>query len=243
MMKLIKNEWIKMKSEKVTLVIVALSLLPLLMNLANFFFNNGDTSLQNGFYFTYYNQYFMLLPIIMSVLISYVFYIEYKNKTYLDWITYPESRVKLLFSKIAVAGLMIFAIYLLQLVILLLFYAIVDGDWGNMWLLTSSYTVLNVIVVLTILLGFAVIIQWTQHLVASISIGIGVSLLSMIFMAAPFSYLIPPAFGYRLGLVMIDPTYYYENVVSSTIIGIGLLMVLMIGMLLLNVKLVYRKNL
>ncbi|MFD1412476.1 hypothetical protein [Oceanobacillus jeddahense] len=74
MFKLMKNEWIKLKSEKVILVIVILSLIPLLMNFANFAINNKDISLESGFYFTYYNQYFMMLPIISSVLISFTFH-------------------------------------------------------------------------------------------------------------------------------------------------------------------------
>lgn len=55
MLKLIKNEWIKMKSEKVILVIVILSLIPLIMNFVNFAVNNNDMRLNSGFYFTYYN--------------------------------------------------------------------------------------------------------------------------------------------------------------------------------------------
>ncbi|MBM7717654.1 hypothetical protein JOC94_004685 [Bacillus thermophilus] len=50
MFKLIKNEWIKVKSEKVILVIVVLSLIPLLMNFANFAINNKDISLDSGLY-------------------------------------------------------------------------------------------------------------------------------------------------------------------------------------------------
>src|SRR5690625_5980131 len=87
MLKLVKNEWVKIKSEKVILVIVILSLIPLLMNFANFAINNVDISLDSGFYFTYYNQYFMMLPIFSSVLISFIFYIEFNIIQYLDLLT------------------------------------------------------------------------------------------------------------------------------------------------------------
>src|SRR5690625_454420 len=243
MLKLVKNEWIKIKSEKVILVIVILSLIPLLMNFANFAINNGDISLDSGFYFTYYNQYFMMLPIISSVLISFIFYIEFKNKTYLDWITYNVPRYQLFFSKVMVSLIIMSVIFIIHLLILSIFYSIVDGKSENILHLIFSYIILNTIVVTSITLIFAVIIQLSKNIVASISIGIGVSLLSMILMAAPFSYFIPTAFGYRLGLYVIDNEFYYGEAMSSTIIGLSLFVLLNVVMLLLNIKLIYQKNL
>ncbi|QDQ02217.1 hypothetical protein FOH38_17960 [Lysinibacillus fusiformis] len=243
MLKLIKNEWIKIKSEKAILVIVVLSLIPLLMNFANFAINNGDISLDSGFYFTYYNQYFMMLPIISSVLISYVFYIEFKNKTYLDWITYNIPRFRLLFSKIFVSLIIMSVIFLIQLLILSVFYFFVDGSIKDILQLIYSYTTLNVIIVTTIILTFSVIIQLSKNIVTSISIGIGISLLSMILMAAPFSFFIPTAFGYRLGLHIIDKEFYYEGGMSSIIIGIGLFILINSIMLIINLRIIYKKKL
>ncbi|GIN73313.1 hypothetical protein J14TS2_37880 [Bacillus sp. J14TS2] len=243
MFKLIKNEWIKIKSEKVILVIVILSLIPLLMNFVNFAINNKDISLDSGFYFTYYNQYFMMLPIISNVLISFIFYMEFKNKMYLDWITYNIPRFQLLFSKILVSTIIMSAICIIQLVILSVFYFAIDRNIENILRLITSYIILNVIVVTTITIVFAAVIQLTKNIVASISIGIGVSLLSMILMAAPFSFFIPTAFGYRLGLLVIDNGYYYEGGTSSTIIGIGLFILINAIMLMINLRLIYKKNL
>lgn len=243
MFKLIKNEWIKIKSEKVILVIVVLSLIPLLMNFANFAINNKDISLDSGFYFTYYNQYFMMLPIISSVLISFTFYMELKNKMYLDWITYNIPRYQLLFSKILVSTIIMSAICIMQLFILSVFYFVIDGNIENIFRLISSYIILNIIVITTITLVFAAVIQLTKNIVASISIGIGVSLLSMILMAAPFSFYIPTAFGYRLGLFVIDNGYYYEGGMTPTVIGIGLLFLINTIMLMINLRLIYKKNL
>ena len=243
MFKLIKNEWIKIKSEKVILVIVVLSLIPLLMNFANFAINNKDISLDSGFYFTYYNQYFMMLPIISSVLISFTFYMELKNKMYLDWITYNIPRYQLLFSKILVSTIIMSAICIMQLFIWSVFYFVIDGNIENIFRLVSSYIILNIIVITTITLVFAAVIQLTKNIVASISIGIGVSLLSMILMAAPFSFYIPTAFGYRLGLFVIDNGYYYEGGMTPTVIGIGLLFLINTIMLMINLRLIYKKNL
>ncbi len=243
MLKLIKNEWIKIKSEKVILIIVLLSLIPLLMNFVNFAINNRNVQLDSGFYFTYYNQYFMMLPIISSVLVSFVFYIEVKNKTYLDWITYNIPRYKLLFSKIFVSLMIMLVIFLVHLLTLSVFYIIVDGKVNHLLQLVYSYTILNSLVVIIVTITFAAIIQLTKNIVASISIGIGMSLLSMILMAAPFSYFIPTAFGYRLGLYMIDHEFYYEGGMSSTLTGIGVFILLIIFMLVINLKIIYKKSL
>lgn len=243
MLKLIKNEWIKIQSEKVVFVIVLLSLIPLLISFANFAINNRDVQLDSGFYFTYYNQYFMILPIVSSVLVSFVFYIEFKNKTYLDWITYRIPRYKLFFSKIFVSLIIMSVIFFVQILTLSVFYIIVDGKVSNIIQLVYSYAVLNSVVVITVITTFSVIIQLTKNIVVSISIGIGISLLSMILMAAPFSYFIPTAFGYRLGLYGIDSAFYYENGMSSTFTGLGVFILLTIFMVVLNLKLIYKKSL
>ncbi|RIO81304.1 ABC transporter permease, partial [Staphylococcus gallinarum] len=59
MITFIKNEFIKVKSEKFIIIVILLSLIPFVMNLANFLINNQNLSLVGGFYFRFYNQYFM----------------------------------------------------------------------------------------------------------------------------------------------------------------------------------------
>ena len=118
-----------------------------------------------------------------------------------------------------------------------------DGKSKNILQLIYSYTTLNAIVVTTIILTFAVMIQLTKNIVASVSIGIGFSLLSMILMAAPFSFFIPTAFGYRLGLHLIDNEFSYEGGMSSIIIGIGLFVLINCIMLIVNLTIIYKKKL
>ncbi|MFD1412473.1 hypothetical protein [Oceanobacillus jeddahense] len=168
---------------------------------------------------------------------------EFKNKMYLDWITYPIPRFQLLFSKLFISTIIMSAICMMQLIVLSVFYFIIDGNIANILRLTASYIILHVIVVTIITFVFAAIIQLTKNIVASISIGIGVSLLSMILMAAPFSFLIPTAFGYRLGLLVIDSGYYYEGGLAATITGIGLLFLINATMLTINLRLIYQKKL
>ncbi|NBJ69532.1 MULTISPECIES: ABC transporter permease [Clostridia] len=242
MIQLIKNELIKIRSEKYIKFIFILNLIPLILNFANFIVNNRNMALENGFYFTFYNQYFMLLPIISSIIISSIFYIEYKNNTYLDWITYNISRMKLFFSKLLVSLLIMLIIFLSNLVILLGFYSVIDGEISNLYKIVLSFTTLHLIVVISVSLIFSVIIQLTRNIVISISIGIGGSLISMILMAAPFSYMIPLTFGYRAGLYFVDNEFYYEDPLFSTFMGIGLTVILTLFMLILSLKIIKNKT-
>ncbi|MBU8568386.1 ABC transporter permease [Virgibacillus pantothenticus] len=242
MIQLIKNELIKIRSEKYIKFIFILNLIPLILNFANFIVNNRNMALENGFYFTFYNQYFMLLPIITSIIISSIFYIEYRNNTYLDWITYNISRMKLFFSKLLVSLLLMLIIFLSNLVILLGFYSVIDGGISNLYKIVLSFTTLHLIVVISVSLIFSVIIQLTRNIVISISIGIGGSLISMILMAAPFSYMIPLTFGYRAGLYFVDNEFYYEDPLFSTFVGIGLTVILTLFMLILSFKIIKNKT-
>lgn len=52
----IKNEFIKIKSEKFLLAVFLLMLIPLLMNFVNFAFNDRNLLLTEGFYFRFLNQ-------------------------------------------------------------------------------------------------------------------------------------------------------------------------------------------
>ncbi|AUJ24668.1 ABC transporter permease [Virgibacillus dokdonensis] len=242
MIQLIKNELIKIRSEKYIKFIFILNLIPLVLNFANFTLNKRNMNLDSGFYFTFYNQYFMLLPIITSIIISSIFYIEYKNNTYLDWITYNISRIQLFFSKLFVSLLIMLVIFLCNLVILLVFYGVIDGDFSNLYKIVLSFTTLHLIVVISVSLIFSVIIQLTRNIVISISIGIGSSLISMVLMAAPFSYMIPITFGYRAGLYFVDNEFYYEDPLFSTFVGNGLTGLLTLFMLLLSLKLINKKT-
>ncbi|MEK4304221.1 ABC transporter permease [Oceanobacillus sp. FSL K6-0251] len=241
MIQLIKNELVKVRSEKYIKFIFILNLIPILMNFANYIVNNKSMSLENGFYFTFYNQYFMLLPIITSIIISSIFYIEYRNNTYLDWVTYNIPRRKLFFSKLFVSLLIMAVIFISNLIILLVFYSIVDREFSNLYKIILSFTTLHLIVVISVSLIFSVIIQLTRNIVISISIGIGGSLISMILMAAPFSYLIPLTFGYRAGLYFVDNEFYYDNPLISTLVGIGITIVLALIMLILSLKIINKK--
>ncbi|MCI2902499.1 ABC transporter permease [Staphylococcus hominis] len=236
MIQLIKNELFKLKSERFILVIVLLNLIPLLMNLANFVVNDSSLSLDNGFYFRFYNQYIMLIPIITSVLSASIFYIEYKNQTFLNWISYYNKRQKLFLSKLLTSYLISTLLALLNLLAILLFYIINDFSISNIFKIIFSFLVLNFFTILIMTVVSTFLINLTQNIIITIVCGIGVSLVTIIFMAAPFSYIFPTSLGYRLGLKFIDPTFYYNSPVTHTIIGFIITLVIFIIFYILSFK-------
>ena len=99
---LIKNEFYKLKREWFLVFLLLLSLLPIITGGAGAVFNNSTKSLADLFFFMN-NQFSMFFPMVIFILIGSLFYQEYKNKTYINWITYGFSKKKLFLSKIAVS--------------------------------------------------------------------------------------------------------------------------------------------
>ena len=99
---LIKNEFYKLKREWFMVFLLLLSLLPILTGGAGAVFNNSTKSLADLFFFMN-NQFSMFFPMVIFILIGSLFYQEYKNKTYINWITYGFSKRKLFLSKVAVS--------------------------------------------------------------------------------------------------------------------------------------------
>lgn len=99
---LIKNEFYKLKREWFMAFLLLLSLLPILTGGAGAVFNNSTKSLADLFFFMN-NQFSMFFPMVIFILIGSLFYQEYKNKTYINWITYGFSKKKLFLSKVAVS--------------------------------------------------------------------------------------------------------------------------------------------
>lgn len=101
---LIKNEFYKLKREWFMVFLLLLSLLPILTGGAGAVFNNSTKSLADLFFFMN-NQFSMFFPMVIFILIGSLFYQEYKNKTYINWITYGFSRRSSFYRKSLSASL------------------------------------------------------------------------------------------------------------------------------------------
>lgn len=101
---LIKNEFYKLKREWFMVFLLLLSLLPILTGGAGAVFNNSAKSLADLFFFMN-NQFSMFFPMVIFILIGSLFYQEYKNKTYINWITYDFQRRNSFYRKLLLASL------------------------------------------------------------------------------------------------------------------------------------------
>lgn len=227
MITFIKNEIIKIRSERFIIIVFLLSLLPFIMNIANFFINNKDLSLIDGFYFRFYNQYFMITPIAIGIIGSSIFYIEFKNHTLLNWLSYSKNKYKLFFSKFLVSFLYCTFLYLLNLILLLLFYFIFDGLSESLVMIIISFTVLNLLLTTFLIPLSITLVTIFNNYIVSLVIIIGITMVSLILIPAPFSNLIPTTLSYRVGLDIIDSSMGFESS-NDIIVGIMLLIIISI---------------
>lgn len=101
---LIKNEFYKLKREWFMVFLLLLSLLPIITGGAGAIFNSSTKSLADLFFFMN-NQFSMFFPMVLFILIGSLFYQEYKNKTYINWITYGFQRRSSFYRKLLSASL------------------------------------------------------------------------------------------------------------------------------------------
>ncbi|MCJ1655397.1 ABC transporter permease [Staphylococcus sp. NRL 18/288] len=235
MITFLKNEFVKIKSERFILVVILLSLIPFTMNIANFFLNNRNLSLENGFYFRFYNQYFMLGPIVVGIIATSVFYIEYKNHTLLNWLTYSRNKFRLFLSKFLIIICYCFVIYLINLGLILALYLINNIDFIDLVNIFISFTLLNLLLTIFLIpLSIFTLIMF-NHYIISIVITIGITLLSMILIPAPFASLIPTTLSYRFSIGIISSSMSLDSL-PNTLIGITILILLSISMTYLSLR-------
>ncbi|MBF0753777.1 hypothetical protein E4T89_05775 [Jeotgalicoccus nanhaiensis] len=219
MIQYIKNEFYKIRYEKFMVYITILSLVPFMMNGINFYINDDNLSLKNGFYFRLYNQYLMLLPIITSVIAASIFYMEYTNRTLLTWLSYDKNKFKLFNSKVLAFLLISLQLMLVNLFIIIIFYAFNNAGLLTLGRISLSFISLNIFIIVSVGALTLFIINITKNIIISFTAGIVFTIISMILIAAPFSYLLPATLGYRIGHLLLDSSFYYDKPLIHTLTG------------------------
>ena len=187
---LIKNEFYKLKREWFMVFLLLLSLLPIITGGAGAIFNSSTTSLADLFFFMN-NQFSMFFPMVLFILIGSLFYQEYKNKTYINWITYGFSKKKLFLSKVTVS-----------VVIGICFAAVLFIAFG----------------LLVAILNGAGRLTGGNIIVTSV-VGVIYGFVSCLFIGSERGFVIPGSFAYRVSMFFSDKSTYYEVPISATIGG------------------------
>ena len=224
MITLIRNEFYKQKREWSFLFLLLLSLLPVLTGGAGAIFNNSTKTLADLFFFMN-NQFAMFFPMVLFILVGFLFYQEYKNKTYINWITYGYSKRKLFFTKVSVALIIgvLFAAILLLLFICLIFALKVTGkvsaDIPELLTVSVGFLLEAAIIIPVTVCAGAIIINLSRNIIISSVIGVIYGFASCFFIGSEIGFVVPNGFAYRVAMYFSDRTSYYDNPIRATIGG------------------------
>ncbi|MCC0648929.1 ABC transporter permease [Clostridioides sp. ZZV15-6598] len=224
MITLIKNEFFKLKREWFILFLLLLSLIPVLTGGAGALFNNSTNTIQDLFFFMN-NQFAMFFPIVNFILVGSLFYQEYKNKTYINWISYGYSKSKLFFSKIMVSFIIgiLFAITLLFLfAVLIVILQLMRKITINISLFLSlmfGFALETLIIVFITTCTGAIVINLSRNIIVTSVVGMIYSFVSCFFIGMEKGFIVPGGFAYRVSMYFSDKTTYYDMPVQATIGG------------------------
>lgn len=222
---LIKNEFYKLKREWFMVFLLLLSLLPILTGGAGAVFNNSAKSLTDLFFFMN-NQFSMFFPMVIFILIGSLFYQEYKNKTYINWITYDFSKKKLFLSKVAVSIVIGIGFAVILFIAFGLLVAVLNGTdrliGGGISLFLNLAIGFGieacVVVLITTCLG-AIVINLSRNIIVTSVVGVIYGFVSCLFIGSERGFVIPGSFAYRVSMFFSDKSTYYEVPISATIGG------------------------
>lgn len=205
-------------------VIFMLTLIPLIMNIGSLLVNYPKDI--ESFYFTYYNQLTFFFPLAVSLVICMVFYGEFKNHMYLNWISCGIPKTKLYLGKFIFSMIINLSLIITNFLLLLLSFKVFEAklnitNFSILDVFYSYFSYTSMMLIFSLLFG-SILILLSRNIIVSVSFIFIFMIVSAIFMAAPFSYYIPFSFPYRLGLSYIDLEYYYENPSQATMIGFTL---------------------
>lgn len=201
---LIKNEFYKLKREWFMVFLLLLSLLPIITGGAGAIFNSSTKSLADLFFFMN-NQFSMFFPMVLFILIGSLFYQEYKNKTYINWITYGFSKKKLFLSKVTVSVVIGICFAAVLFIAFGLLVAILNGA-GRLTGGISLFLKLaigfgieaGVVVFVTTCLG-AIVINLSRNIIVTSVVGVIYGFVSCLFIGSERGFVIP---GSLIGCVL-----------------------------------------
>lgn len=226
MMTLFRNELTKLKREFFVFFLLLLSILPVLTGAAGAILNDSAKTVGDLFFFMN-NQFSLFFPVVLFILVGSLFYQEYKNKTYINWITYGYAKSKLFMAKVMVAAAigLLFALIFLALFVLLILVlqaggkiSVTDTD-TSLTAIALGFTLQAFILVLVTISAGAIVINLGRNIIVSSVVGVIYGFASAFFIGAESGYVVPGGFAYRVAMLFADNSTYYEKEAQATIGG------------------------
>ncbi|MGN9864414.1 ABC transporter permease [Bacillus swezeyi] len=209
---LVRNEWIKLKRMKSIYVIIFLSFLPLLINGIGLL-TMDDEAGWHKFYMFVFNQYSILFPTVIFIFSGFYFYLEFKNKTMLNWMSYPYHKFKLVLAKLISAFLFLLMISIINHIIHLgiLWMSFQDSvtvhEMGTLMATSFTSTALSLLAIPTA----ALIALISENVIVVMITGVASFLIMTMLLASDVSIVFPFSFIYRFSIQILEADMGYEN--------------------------------
>lgn len=221
-MRLVFNEICKLKRDNSLIFVLALTLLPIITGAAGAFI--GERKSASDLIFFVNNQFAIFFPMAVVMLAGSKVCQEWRDGTYLTWVTHGIPRTKLLASKaIVCAG--VSAFMALTALALLTFVCLILSAEG-----TESFPAIAAfvpgfaaeslsIIITSTAMGFLIgVLSRNQLIVSAAAVVYGFA--SCLFIGADWSFIIPGSFAYRIATSSLDPLTYYSSPLTATFIGV-----------------------
>ncbi|WP_101721031.1 ABC transporter permease [Eggerthella timonensis] len=219
MMRLIRNEFAKLKKDRSMAFLLVLALLPVLTGTAGAVIGGKSDAADVLFFVN--NQFAMFYPMAVFILAGSLLCREWRDKTYLSWISYGIPKSRLLLSKMAICATISFAMAVIELVLLgaLCAFASPHGLQEGLAVWCSfapgfMAEALSIIMVCTCA-GFLVAIV-SRSSVGVSAAGVMYGFVSCFFIGSEWGFLLPGSFAYRVAMAFLDPATYYDASLIAT---------------------------
>lgn len=207
MKRLVVNEWIKLRREKTLWFVLALHFAPVTMVVAATAMGVHEGPPEQR-YFILHNQSVFLAAIVPVIVTAAAFRVELANRTWFEWLMLPQPRPQLLTAKVVIVGLIQITLITLSTVVAVIFLLAIGAGGDLIARGAGAYLVLH-IGSMVVMSAAAVLLSLLLRNTLIVNImGIAVSMVTMVLMAADFSWAIPTSWAYRAGLAVLDPAVY-----------------------------------
>ncbi len=202
MIVLVRNEWKKMRREWALWFALALHLAPLAMVAVAALMGAIDSGPQR--YFILHNQSMLVTGLVACVVTSLAFHVEISNRTWFEWLTQQQGVARLVAAKLVVVAL-ILAVFVALSTVLTVALMAASGVSAELGRMVLAYLCFQAGTLGIMLVFSALICVLSRNVVVVNIVGVAVGMVTMVVMAADFSWAIPTAWAYRMGLVIFDP--------------------------------------
>lgn len=201
---LVRNEWRKLRRERGLWFALALHLAPWAMVVIASL--TGATAAGPTRYFVLHNQSMLVTGLVACTVTTIAFHVELANRTWFDWLTHPQGTTRLVLAKLTAIATILTAFLVLSTALMI---ALMTCSGAGIYRMAIAYLVLQTGTFTVIVAISAALCVLTRNVVVVNIIGVALGMATMVVMGADFSWALPTAWPYRLGLTLLDHDYRY----------------------------------